>query len=48
MKNVLVLVALLRHHHRRYGTAPDGRLFRGLRGGLLEAAIAKAAQAPRC
>jgi integrase len=30
-----VLVAMLRHHYRRYGTAPDGRLFRGTRGGPL-------------
>ena len=30
-----VLVSMLRHHHRCYGTAPDGRLFRGTRGGLL-------------
>jgi hypothetical protein len=30
-----VLVAMLRHHHRCYGTAPDGRLFRGTRGGML-------------
>lgn len=30
-----VLVAMLRHHHRCYGTAPDGRLFRGTRGGPL-------------
>jgi integrase len=30
-----VLVAMLRYHYRCYGTAPDGRLFRGTRGGLL-------------
>jgi integrase len=30
-----VLVTMLRHHYRCYGTAPDGRLFRGTRGGLL-------------
>src|ERR1017187_5841976 len=30
-----VLVAMLRHHYRCYGTAPDGRLFRGARGGPL-------------
>ena len=30
-----VLVAMLRDHLRCYGTAPDGRLFRGARGGLL-------------
>ena len=28
-----VLVAMLREHHAAYGTAPDGRLFRGTRGG---------------
>ncbi len=30
-----VLVTMLRHHDRCYGTAPDGRLFRGTRGGPL-------------
>ena len=30
-----VLVGLLRQHLREYGTAPDGRLFRGARGGML-------------
>ena len=30
-----VLVGLLRQHLREYGTAPDGRLFRGARGGIL-------------
>ena len=30
-----VLVAMLRPHYRCYGTAPDGRLFRGTRGGPL-------------
>jgi integrase len=30
-----VLVSMLRHHHRCYGTTPDGRLFRGTRGGPL-------------
>jgi integrase len=30
-----VLVTMLRHHCRCYGTAPDGRLFRGTRGGPL-------------
>ena len=30
-----VLVTMLRHHYRCYGTAPDGRLFRGARGGPL-------------
>lgn len=29
------LVALLRRHLDRYGTTPDGRLFRGTRGGIL-------------
>ena len=30
-----VLVAMLRHHYRCYGTTPDGCLFRGARGGPL-------------
>ena len=30
-----VLVAMLRAHHAAYGTASDGRLFRGTRGGPL-------------
>jgi integrase len=30
-----VLVTMLRHHHRCHGTTPDGRLFRGARGGPL-------------
>ena len=30
-----VLVAMLRHHCRCYSSAPDGRLFRGARGGPL-------------
>jgi hypothetical protein len=30
-----VLADLLRQHLRQYGTAPDGRLFRGARGGIL-------------
>jgi integrase len=30
-----VLVTMLRHHWLCYGTAPDGRLFRGTRGGPL-------------
>jgi integrase len=30
-----VLVTMLRHHDRCYGTTPDGRLFRGTRGGPL-------------
>jgi integrase len=29
------LVTMLRHHDRCYGTAPDGRLFRGTHGGAL-------------
>jgi hypothetical protein len=29
------LAGLLRQHLRKYGTAPDGRLFRGARGGIL-------------
>ena len=30
-----VLVAMFRAHHAAYGTAPDGRLFHGTRGGPL-------------
>jgi integrase len=30
-----VLAGLLRQHLREFGTAPDGRLFRGARGGIL-------------
>jgi hypothetical protein len=30
-----VLADLLRQHLREFGTAPDGRLFRGARGGIL-------------
>jgi hypothetical protein len=30
-----ILVTMLRHHDRYYGTAPDGRMFRGTRGGPL-------------
>jgi integrase len=30
-----VLTVMLRAHHAAYGTAPDGRLFRGTRGGSL-------------
>ena len=29
------LADLLRQYLRKYGTAPDGRLFRGARGGIL-------------
>ena len=29
------LAGLLQQHLRKYGTAPDGRLFRGARGGIL-------------
>jgi integrase len=31
-----VLVQLLRNHLKRYGTAPDGRIFRTVRGGLIQ------------
>ena len=34
-----VLTALLRVHHAAYGTAPDGRLFRGTRGGPLSESV---------
>ncbi len=34
-----VLVALLRQHLREFGTAPDGRLFRGARGGVLSESV---------
>ena len=34
-----VLVAMLRAHHAAYGTAPDGRLFRGTRGGPLSGSV---------
>jgi len=34
-----VLVAMLRAHHAAYGTAPDGRLFPGTRGGLLSESL---------
>jgi len=34
-----VLVGLLRAHHAAYGTAPDGRLFRGARGGPLSGSV---------
>ena len=34
-----VLVAMLRAHLRCYGTAPDGRLFRGTRGGPLSESV---------
>jgi len=34
-----VLVAMLRAHHAAYGTAPDGRLFRGARGGPLSGSL---------
>jgi len=33
------LVAMLRTHHAAYGTAPDGRLFRGARGGELSESV---------
>ena len=34
-----VLVAMLRAHQAPYGTAPDGRLFRGTRGGPLSESV---------
>jgi hypothetical protein len=34
-----VLVDLLRQDQREYGTAPDGRLFRGARGGMLSESV---------
>ncbi len=34
-----VLVAMLRAHFTAYGTAPDGRLFRGARGGPLSGSL---------
>jgi integrase len=34
-----VLVAMLRAHHAAYGTVPDGRLFRGTRGGPLSESV---------
>ena len=34
-----VLVAMLRSHLRESGTAPDGRLFRGARGGMLSESV---------
>jgi len=34
-----VLVAMLSAHHAAYGTAPDGRLFRGTRGGPLSGSL---------
>jgi len=34
-----VLATMLRAHHAAYGTAPDGRLFRGARGGLLSESV---------
>jgi hypothetical protein len=34
-----VLVAMLRAHHAAYGTAPDGRLFRGTYGGPLSGSV---------
>ncbi len=34
-----VLVAMLRAHFTAYGTAPDGRLFRGTRGGPLSESL---------
>jgi integrase len=34
-----MLVAMLREHHAAYGAAPDGRLFRGTRGGPLSGSV---------
>jgi integrase len=34
-----ILVAMLRQHRRESGTAPDGRLFRGTRGGMLSESV---------
>jgi integrase len=34
-----VLAAMLRAHHAAYGTAPDGRLFRGVHGGPLSESV---------
>jgi integrase len=34
-----VLATMLRAHHAAYGTAPDGRLFRGTRGGPLSESV---------
>ena len=34
-----ILVALLRHHLRSYGTTPDGCLFHGLRGGMISESV---------
>jgi integrase len=43
-----VLTAALRAHHAAYGTVPDGRLFRGTRGGpLSESVYGRAWQAAR-
>jgi integrase len=43
-----ILAGLLRQHLREHGTAPDGRLFRGARGGMLsESAYARVWHAAR-
>lgn len=34
-----VLICLLLQHLRQYGTAPDGRLFRGARGCMLSESV---------
>ena len=34
-----VLVRMLRRHLRQFGTTPDGRLFRGARGGMLSESV---------
>ena len=43
-----VLADLLRQHLRKFGTAPDGQLFRGARGGILsESTNARVSRAVR-
>jgi hypothetical protein len=34
-----VLTRMLRRHLHQFGTAPDGRLFRGARGGMLSESV---------
>jgi integrase len=34
-----VLARMLRQHLRQFGTTPDGRLFRGTRGGMLSESV---------
>jgi len=43
-----VLVAMLRTHVMAYGTAPDGRLFRGTRGGPLSESVYGGPGTPTC